>query len=330
MQLKCLSLSIITALTLIGCGGSSSDSTSNNNTADGGSSSSSSLQQWHTFEIDGGYVDNDPLQFIHNQITLDQGNVYVQDESPIPDNDILITQDGVYQDLGPKNSKYGYLTGTGSLNNLVFTHKPYSPVGSTGLIFTTNFKKIDLSGKNALATLESRDQWDIANNPNANFSAQRLAYYNSVKDLTFPAGAYCLQNSIHSNNQENLYLYTSDKSDEKFAFDDYAVKYAQNNKQIFKKTYKDTIAYLYSYDGTDANATHGAAEYKGNYYGAGRYLEGVEYSLAQYIQKQKDNLSSTLTDTEHKLAIEKIESSNNECSWYNDTAAQVIQNSFKP
>ncbi|MFH7764433.1 hypothetical protein [Acinetobacter sp. BSP-28] len=330
MKLKYLSLSIITAFTLTGCGGGGGGSDSTYQGIDSGSAEENKdFQQWHYFEIEAGYAVNEPLEFVHNMITLDQGTVYIQDDSLTPDNDILVTQDGVYQDLGPKNSKYGYLAGTGSLDNLVFTHKPYSPVGSTGLIFTTNFKKIDLSGKNALATLESRDQWDIANNSISNISAQRLAYYNSVKDLTFPAGAYCLQNSIHSNNQENLYLYTG-KSDKKPTFDDYAADYAQNDKHVFKKTYKDTIAYLYSDDGTDAGATHGAAEYKGNYYGAGRYLKGVEYSLAQYIQEQKDKLSSTLTEAERKLAIEEIETLNNECSWYNDTAAQFIQNSMKP
>ena len=331
MKLKYLSLSIITALTLTGCGGGGGGSDSAYQSTNSGSAEGNqNFQQWHYFEIEAGYAINEPLEFIHNIITLDQGNVYVQDDSPIPDNDILVTQDGVYQDLGPKNSKYGYLAGTGSLSNLVFTHKPYSPVGSTGLIFSTNFKKIDLSGKNALATLESRDQWKIANNSISNISAQRLAYYNSVKDLTFPAGAYCLQNSIHSNNQENIYLYTSDNSDKKLAFDSYAADYTQNDKHIFKKTYKDTIAYLYSYDGTDAGATYGAAEYKGNYYGAGRYLEGIEYSLAQYIQEQKDKLSSTLTNAERQLTIQEIETLNNECSWYNDTAAQFIQNSMKP
>lgn len=329
MKLKYLSLSIITALTLVGCGGGGSDSTYQG-TDSGSAEENKDFQQWHYFEIEAGYAVNEPIEFVHNIITLDQGNVYVQDDSPTPDNDIFVTQDGVYQELGPKNSQYGYLIGTGSLSNLVFTHKPYSPVGSTGLVFTTNFKKIDLSGKNALATLESRDQWDIANNSISNISAQRLAYYNSIKDLTFPAGAYCLQNSIHSNNQENLYLYTSDKSDEKFAFDSYAARFAQNDTHIFKKTYKDTIAYLESDDGTDADATYGAAEYKGNYYGAGRYLKGVEYSLAQYIQEQKDKLSITLTEAERKLAIEEIETLNNQCSWYNDTAAQFIQNSMKP
>lgn len=329
MKLKYLSLSIITALTLVGCGGGGSDSTYQG-TDSGSAEENKDFQQWHYFEIEAGYAVNEPIEFVHNIITLDQGNVYVQDDSPTPDNDIFVTQDGVYQELGPKNSQYGYLIGTGSLSNLVFTHKPYSPVGSTGLVFTTNFKKIDLSGKNALATLESRDQWDIANNSISNISAQRLAYYNSIKDLTFPAGAYCLQNSIHSNNQENLYLYTSDKSDEKFAFDGYAARFAQNDTHIFKKTYKDTIAYLESDDGTDADATYGAAEYKGDYYGAGRYLKGVEYSLAQYIQEQKDKLSITLTEAERKLAIEEIETLNNQCSWYNDTAAQFIQNSMKP
>ena len=329
MKLKYLSLSIITALTLVGCGGSGSDSTYQG-TDSGSAEENKDFQQWHYFEIEAGYAVNEPIEFIHNIMTLDQGNVYVQDNAPTPDNDILVTQDGVYQELGPKNSKYGYLAGTGSLNNLVFTHKPYSPVGSTGLVFTTNFKKIDLSGKNALATLESRDQWDIVNNSIPNISAQRLAYYNSVKDLTFPAGAYCLQVSIRSNNQENIYLYTSDESDEKFAFDGYAAGFAQPNQtKIFKKTYKDTIAYLYSDDGTEAGATYGAAEYKGDYYGAGRYLKGVEYSLAQYIQEQKGKLSSTLTEAERKLAIEEIETLNNECSWYNDTAAQFMQNSMK-
>jgi hypothetical protein len=329
MKLKYLSLSIITAFTLVGCGGGGSDSIYQGIDT-GSAQENKDFQQWHYFEIDGGYAVNEPLQFTHNLITLDQGKVYIQDESPTPDNDILVTQDGVYQDLGPKNSKYGYLTGTGSLNNLVFTHKPYSPIGSTGLIFSTNFKRIDLSGKNVLATLESRDQWEIANNPNANFSAQRLAYYNSVKDLTFPVGAYCLQVSIHSNNQEHLYLYSSDNSDEKYSFDSYAADYAQNDQHIFKKTYKDTLVYLYSYDSTDVNATYGAAEYKGSYYGAGRSLKEIEYSLAQYIQEQKDNLSSKLTDAEHQLAVQEIESANNECSWYNNTAAQLIQNSIKP
>ena len=330
MKLKYLSLAIITAFTLTGCGGGGGGSDGVYQGIDSGSAEGNqNFQQWHYFEIEAGYAVNEPLEFVHNTFTLDQGNVYVQDDSPTPDNDILVTQDGVYQDLGPKNSKYGYLAGTGSLNNLVFTHKPYSPVGSTGLIFNTNFKKIDLNGKNALATLESRDQWDIVNNSIPNISAQRLAYYNSVKDLTFPAGAYCLQVSIRSNNQENIYLYTG-KSDKKFAFDDYAADYAQNDKHIFKKTYKDTIAYLYSDDGTEAGATYGAAEYKGNYYGAGRYLKGVEYSLAQYIQEQKDKLSSNLNESERKLAIEEIETLNNECSWYNDTAAQFIQNSIKP
>jgi len=327
MQLKYLNLSIITALTLVGCGGGGSDS-AYQGTDSGSAEENKDFQQWHYFEIEAGYAVNAPIEFVHNMVTLDQGNVYVQDESHIPDNDILVTQDGVYQDLGPKNSKYGYVAGTGSLNNLMFTHKPYSPVGSTGLIFTTNFKKIDLSGKNALATLESRDQWRIVNNSISNISTPRLAYYNSVKNLTFPAGAYCLQNSIHSNNQENLYLYTSD---EKFAFDDYVARFAQpNQKNIFKKTYKDTLVYLYSSDGTDANATYGTAEYKGNYYGAERYLKGVEYSLDQYIQKIKDGLDHTLTDAERKLAIEEIETLNNQCSWYNGTAAKFIQNFMKP
>lgn len=331
MQLKSLSLSIITALTLMGCGGgeggSSSDYTGTNA---GAAEENKDFQQWHYFELDGGYAVNEALEFVHQVITLDHGNLYLQDDSPEIDNDYLITQDGVYQDFGPQNSKYGYEAGTGTLNNLLFSQKPYSPVGSSGLMFTTQFKKIDLSGKNALATLESRDQWEIANSPNASFDPTRQSYYNKVKNLNFPAGSSCLQDTLRSNNQENLYLYTNGSTLKDYGFDDYAKKYAENNSHIFKKTYKDTIAYLYSDDSTEAGASYGAAEYQGNYYGAGRYLKGVEYSLAQYIQEEKDQLDTSLTEAERKLAIEEIETLNNQCSWYNDTAAKFIQANMKP
>lgn len=333
MQLKSLSLSIITALTLIGCGGGGGSSASDYQGTDAGSTEEhKDFQQWHYFELDGGYAVNEALELVHQLMTLDKSNIYVQDDSAEIDNDYLITQDGVYQDFGPQNSKYGYLAGTGSFNNLTFIQKPYSPVGSSGLVFTTNYKKIDLGGKNALATLEARDQWKIANNPNVIFDPARQSYYNKVKNLNFPAGSSCLQDTVRTNNQEHLYAYTS--NNDKASFARYEQQYAQNDPSIFKKTYKDTIAYLYSNSSsplsTGPSQDYGAAEYKGNYYGVTRYLKGVEYSLADYIQRQKDLIDESLTEAEHKLAIEEIDTLNNQCSWYNDTAAKFIQAHMKP
>lgn len=328
MQYKSLSLAVTAALTLAGCGGGSSGDTF----TDGGNASG--FQQWHAFSINEGSNSSEPIQLTYSLLTIDQGNLYMQEESGTPANEFIMTQNGVYQELGPQNSKYGYSLGTGSLNNLVFTRKPYSPVGSTGLTFTTNLKKIDLGGKNALATLEADDQWLIANKKENTkiFSAQRIAFYNSVKDLSFPSGAYCLQQSTYTNNQENLVLYTDIiNSNKKAEFDDFAARFAQTNQNnIFKKTYKDTLAYFDSSDGTDANATQGYAEYKNKYYYGERHLKGIEFSLAQYIQEQKDDISGSLNATDYKLAIQRIESLNNECDWYNDTATQFIKSKFQP
>ncbi|OTG72346.1 hypothetical protein B9T26_10465 [Acinetobacter sp. ANC 4169] len=326
MKLKYLSLSIITAFTLVGCGGGGSDSIYQGIDT-GSAQENKDFQQWHYFEIDGGYND-DALSLNYSIGTIDQGKIYDQNNFEY-DNDLTITQNGIYQDFGPKDSKYGYFVGTGSFKNLVLTHQHYSPIGSTGLVFTSTYKKIDLSGKNVLATLEPEHQWDLSNEPTVNFGTVRNTYYNRVKDLTFPAGAYCMQQLTYSNNQENLLAYSN--GDEKQYFDDYAAQYSQNaQSRIFKKTYKDTVSYLYSSEGTDADAAHGYAEYKGQYYEVARNAKGLQYSLADEIQNEKDNLPSTLTDADRKLAIQRIESQNNLCTWYNDTASTFIQNNMKP
>lgn len=328
MQPKSLSLSIFTAITLIGCGGgggSSSDSSVNNNPNT--PEENNDFQQWEFFEINGGYND-DALSLDYSTGTINQGKIYDQNDFE-NGNDLTITQNGIYQDFGPKDSKYGYLVGTGSFKGLVLTHQHYSPIGSTDLVFTSTYKKIDLSGKNVLATLEPEHQWDLTNKSTVNFGTVRNAYYNRVKDLTFPAGAYCMQQLTYSNNQENLLAFSN--GNEKKYFDDYAAQYSQNTQgRIFKKTYKDTVAYLYSYEGNDADATHGYAEYKGQYYEVERHAKGLQYSLADEIQNEKDNIQSSLTDAERKLAIQRIESQNNLCTWYNKTASTFIQNNMKP
>lgn len=328
MQLKSLSLSIFTAITLIGCGGgggSSSDSSVNNNPNT--PEENNDFQQWGFFEINGGYND-DALSLDYSTGTINQGKIYDQNDFE-NGNDLTITQNGIYQDFGPKDSKYGYLVGTGSFKGLVLTHQHYSPIGSTDLVFTSTYKKIDLSGKNVLATLEPEHQWDLTNKSTVNFGTVRNAYYNRVKDLTFPAGTYCMQQLTYSNNQENLLAFSN--GNEKKYFDDYAAQYSQNTQgRIFKKTYKDTVAYLYSYEGNDADATHGYAEYKGQYYEVERHAKGLQYSLADEIQNEKDNIQSSLTDAERKLAIQRIESQNNLCTWYNNTASTFIQNNMKP
>ena len=334
MQLKSLSLSIITTLTLIGCGGGGGgDSTASNDqgTDAGSTEENKDFQQWHYFELN-----EYDSQLVLNQgiVTFDQGKIYSESSSELTDDDLnneyYVTQNGIYHEFGPKHAKYGHLGGTATFKNGVLTHSLYSPVGSTGLTFTRTFNKIDLSNKNVLATLEPSDQWEIENGSDSNISTLRKTYYNRVKKLTFPAGSYCYQSQKSSNSQEYIWLYGKDDANNITQYQQSLADFSANKKNIFKKTYKDTLAYLHSINGTEADATWGYAEYQGNYYGVERYPQGLEFERDKEIQRLKDELDSNLSAEDRAKAIQRIESANNECNWFNDKATKFILDNMKP
>lgn len=339
MNIKTLSLAILTSFSLIACGGgsdhknsdSSSDNDHSNNTT---TPPSNSITQWSNFRLD--YDNQNPtntyLNIINVQFSIANGKLYAELED-YDEQEIYLTTTGEYLGIGPINSQYGALLGDITVNDDQFIIQPYSQIGSKGLTFTQDNKKIDLSNKSVLAAVDPYINWNV-NYPqysSQTFDPAFLSQLKGYQKLTFPQGSVCLQEEKYSNNQTYLHLYQS-SDDNKQTFDRYAADYANHVNQSYIKftQYFNATAYLYTPDSNAENAQDGVAEYQGQYLDAYLEKQGIEYNLAESIQEAKDHANQSNISAEDKSAYNAFADGLSQgCDLYNDVAIKFLKQNIK-
>ena len=340
MNLKTLSIAISTSLMLIACGGGSSSNNDvrNDNNAnaptDNNSSQNNQITRWSSFLLDythQNYI-NTGLDLINNEFNIVNGKLYGVMED-YDDQEVYLTTNGEYLGIGPIHSQYGALLGDITVSNDQFAIRPYSKIGSSGLIFTQNNKRIDLTGKPVLVTVSPDINWD-AHYPeysNNKIDAALLSKLKDYQKLTFPKGSVCLQQSKYTNNQAYLTLFQS-STDNKLRFENITTDYLNNVDTNYLKftQYFNSIAYLYSYDKSQENAQGGVALYDGQYLSAYLERQGVEYDLSATIQEIKDAANDPDNTAEDKAAyLSYADDLSQGCDLYNDVAIQFLKQNIK-
>lgn len=348
MKFKTLSFAVLTSLSLIGCGGGSdhnNSNTDNNNTSNthppgnNGSTGNENqpnrqITQWSNFRTDYHYKNNVnlSLDITHTQFSIVNGKLYaILDD--YDDQEIYLTTTGEYLAIGPINSQYGALLGDITVKNDQFTIYPYSKIGSKGLVFTHDNKRIDLSGKPVLVTIDPYLNWNV-NYPQLNDNSFDPEFFNKLKGyqkLNFPQGSVCLQETKYTNNQSYLSLFQS-SNDNKKLFEDYAASYLNHINHGYAKLtqFFNATAYLYSSDQNPENAQHGVANYQDNYYSAYLEQQGIEYDLAEYIQETKDKANNPNLSAEAKAAyLAYANDLSQGCDLYNDVAIKFLKQNIK-
>ena len=104
-----------------------------------------------------------------------------------------------------------------------------------------------------------------------------------------------------------------------------ARSYELNPKSIdqIKVNYKNTIAYL-SPPSEYKSSTSGFAQFNQEYYFAYQYLAGVNYNLEEYIASEKKKNLNTSDTLKQENTNKRIDSLRNTCTYYNNTAKNII------
>lgn len=337
MNIKLLSLSLISTLMLSACGGSdNNDQKNQNNTQNPNIDSNQNLttQHWENFRLDQVYdstgnIEN--FEVINTQFNIVNGKLYAI-YTDTENNEFYLTQEGEYRGFGPINNSYGAEVGDITVSDTQFKIRPYSPIGSKGLEFTQTHSKLDISGQSVLAALDPDLNWQIKYpqyvESSSALSDQLIAKLKSYQALTFPQGSTCLHETEYANNQS--YLVLTDLEDQA-SFDADAKEYAELNKNYFKYTnFYNSVAYLYSYNGTESNANNGIATYKGLYYDTYKENAGIEFNLDKEIQTNKDLIAQSNYSNEEKSArLEAEDGMHKGCDLYNDVAIKFLKNNIK-
>lgn len=336
MKFKTLSFAVLTSLSLIGCGGGSDSSNSTNQNANGsnGTQPNTQITQWSNFRIDYDYANNlqvnTSLDLTSAEFNIVNGKLYAVLDN-YDDQEIYLTTSGEYRSMGPIHSQYGGLLGDITVQNDQFNIRPYSAINSTGLIFTQDNKKIDISGKPMLVTVDPHLNWNV-NFPQittVKFDNALLSKLRDYQKTTFPKGSICLQERKYTNNQRYLTLLQTSNND-KQTFDDYSSYYLNNYNYVKLTQYFNSTAYLPSYDKTIENAQDGVANYQGQYYQAYLDHKGTEYDLAMNIKDVKDIANGPNLSAEVKAAyLSYANDLNQGCDLYNDVAIQFLKQNFK-
>lgn len=332
MKIKTLSFAILSSILLSACGGGSgsSDSDSSANIKTPSTDNRPANQTWSQIELseDTSGSTTSTLGYDKYTITIKDGLYYAKSESHLgrtdsnDDKSFFVTKDGIYED-GPTDSRYGINVGTvqGSPEKLFL--KPYSPIGSKGLVFTQDNKVIDISGQPLNTTISPYDNWLIKNNFNYQnrIDESVLRFYSLNQSKKFPAGSKCLVVTKAETNQEYLELYNDTINDPEYSriWNLEAIKPANDSTKII---YKDTTAYIsYQYQEYDTYA-----KVKNDIFAGYKYNKGIEYLLSEEIADAKEeiNQNNTLSNAEKLKLIEYSELANNACIFYNETATQTI------
>lgn len=330
MKIKTLSFAILSSILLSACGGgsSSSDSDSSSSITPSPTDNKPANQTWTQIELSQGAPDSTSgaLGYDKSIITIKDGIYYAKNESNLETDSngyqsFFVTKDGIYED-GPTDSIYGINIGTVQGSPEKLSLKPYSQIGSKGLVFTKYHKVFDISGQPLNAKVNPYDNWLIKNNVNSqNIDESVLRFYNLNQSKKFPAGSKCLVLTKAETNQEYLELYNDTLNDPEYSriWNLEAIKSANDSTKII---YKDTTAYItFQYQEYDAYA-----KVKNDIFAGYKYDQGIEYLLSEEIADLKDqiNQNNKLSNTEKLKLMEYPELANNACILYNETATKTI------
>lgn len=90
------------------------------------------------------------LETINTEFNIVNHKLYIVLDN-YDENEFYLTKDAEYRGFGPIHHHYAAEVGDITLSNDQFKISPYSAVGSKGLEFTQNTKKIEISAQNAIA-----------------------------------------------------------------------------------------------------------------------------------------------------------------------------------
>jgi hypothetical protein len=235
---------------------------------------------------------------------------------------MYFTEDAVYKAHDLSKGKYGYEYGSGTITDEAMTIRLRSTLGKEKLEFTNYVKKIDISGNDLLPRLQPELNWELnalsLDELKRNISVQDLNQLRALQKLKFPSGSLCLQQQAYANNQAYIVAdieYERNQQD----FLDYAKQYG-TNPNILKFNYMNTTSYI-----NTGNYTWGYTQYENGYYWSEYNEKGIEYSVADDLEKQRQQLQQRdLTAAEKAARLELIDQIAEGCTYYNKTAADYI------
>ncbi|QGM27328.1 hypothetical protein [Acinetobacter towneri] len=324
MKLKTLSCAIFAAFTLTACGGGS-DGGSSDPVVDVGTTNK--FQQWSNFSIENNYS-TDKIGYDSDTITIDQNKAYSKNTNTLnwdENKTFFVTADGEY-DEGEEHPKYGAYQGEVSISNNIWTHIPYSNIGSKGLKLTVKYNPVDISNRTIAPLVSFHEYWVVKHNQNDNWdiSDNVINFIQAIEQVKFPQGSACLQLVESSNNQEYLELYKNQDTPELQTTlkQDWESYRTNTSSDIHKKVFKDTIAYL-EYDEDNAEYS-GVAQKANHFYEVNLTQKGVEFSKAQEITLL-ESLAAEYLGADQTIARDYINLYKNSCSMFNQTASEAIK-----
>lgn len=330
MKVQILTL-CISALLLSACGGGGSSSSESPTTPAGPSPENpkqptqpkpnTTLQQWHLIDLEEEYTSSRLLrefELYSNVLSFVNGKFYTLED----DDAMYFTEDAVYKLDNLPKGKYGYEYGSGTITDEAMTIRLRSTLGKEQLAFTNYIKKIDISGNALLTRLQPELHWELnhlsLDELKRNISVQDLNTLHGLQKLKFPQGSMCLQRQAYANNQAYIAV-DADDDQEQQGFLAYAKQYG-TDPDILKLTYMNSTSYL-----KKGNYTWGYTEYENRYYLSEYNEKGIEYSVADDLEQQRQQLQQRdLTAAEKAARLELIDQIAEGCTYYNKTAADYI------
>ena len=331
MKIKILTL-CISALLLSACGGGGGSSSTESSTPFPSPSPenpkqptqpqpNTALQQWHLIDLEEHLRSSSALrefELYSNVLSFSDGKFYTLEDGEA----LYFTADAIYKENALTKGKYGYEYGSGSITDEAMTIRPRSTLGKEKLEFTNYIKKIEISGNDLLSRLQPELNWELnhlsLDELQRNISVQNLNTLQALQKLKFPQGSVCLQQQAYANNQAYI-VADIEYEQEQQGFLDYAKLYA-TDPNILKFTYMNSLSYI-----NKADSTSGYTEYQNRYYRSEYNEKGIQYSLTDALEKQRQQLQQLdLSAAEKTARLALIDQIAEGCTYYNQTAADYI------
>jgi len=323
MKIKILSISVLSSLFLVACGGGNDSYVTPNNP------DLTNESEWYLYETS--HDRNSKSLFSKLKITLKDNKGYVNGEydaygsTDVDYSDFLkiyLTEDGVYNISDIKTS-LGYEFGTFSTKpNSSWTYSPYSSYKLNNLKITQKFETVRLSGQPMSPYIDGLSHF-YGSDPVINSGQNTFPkyYVQKLQGKNFPEGATCLRVIGAASNQSYFDIYGTKplkNFNPEYYFQDGYSSYALDDLNVY-----------ISDESYENQPTEAVIKIQSNFYEADFYKKGDYFTLDTQIKLyQKDyEYAVTRYGKNSKEAHEEnafLQGLKSECSLFNKVASNAI------